>query len=150
MRAWPSHACEISLCARRMRIAWTAEYSLGLPDIDEQHRTWFSLTDRLMQAIHAGATTQSLEGVLDDLLAFSREHFAYEEKLMASIGYPDCEDHQRLHEEFLGHIAQLRERLSEGRIKIGLELLDTIVGWLRTHILIEDRKYSRHIHAQAG
>ena len=62
--------------------AWKDSYSIGVQEIDAQHRRLFSLADELHSAMNAGKGKVVLEQVLQNLITYTKSHFAGEERLM--------------------------------------------------------------------
>ena len=75
--------------------AWNETYSIGVTEIDAQHRRLFSLADELHSAMNAGKGKAVLRKVLHDLITYTQTHFAAEERMMQKCGYPDCRHTRR-------------------------------------------------------
>jgi hemerythrin len=110
----------------------------GISLLDEQHAEIFRWLDQL-----TGATTdrRTLFGVyvITRLKHCIREHFASEEALMASVGFPDLALHMAEH-------AELRTRLGELQLSsIGHDIstgtVDFLKDWTANHIARFDMAY---------
>lgn len=79
------------------------------PQVDADHQTLFKLLDEVATQ-RRESDADGLNGLLDQLLEHTFEHFAREEALMASQGYPRLEahvqSHQDLREAFLEALRQ--------------------------------------------
>jgi len=121
---------------------WSDEvYSVGLPEIDEQHKTLFNLVNTIHAAIYEHKGTSACVGVLEELADYTRVHFALEEKLMQQGHYPAFEQHRALHHDLVKQVVALLEQIHAGHAKISFQLLHFLRGWLKNHILVEDKKY---------
>ncbi|WP_029009677.1 bacteriohemerythrin [Azospirillum halopraeferens] len=124
---------------------WRPDMSVGVPDIDAEHRELFRLLHTLEQADVA-------ENVLSDIIArlehYARDHFAHEEELMRRTGYPGYEEHvqrHRLFVEWLNAVKMSYERSVESSFEIG-ETVNAFLGrWLDEHVRTEDMRYRDHI-----
>jgi hemerythrin len=80
--------------------------------------------------------------VLDELVDYTRIHFALEQSLMHMGKYPEYEDHCALHRDLVSKVEILQEKVHSGSAAISFELLHVLRNWLRRHILSEDKKYA--------
>jgi hemerythrin len=131
---------------------WSNEYSVGIAEIDEQHKTLFTLIDRLHQAIMHREGSKVCGGILNELVDYTRIHFSLEQTLMRIGGYPDYEEHCGLHKALVDEVEALQHKIASGQAAISFELLQFLRNWLTKHILGEDMKYGRYFktngHAQ--
>lgn len=124
-------------------ILWHDDYGLGVDEIDEQHRTLFSLMNKAWQAVNL---EDNLEGAIAGVNALERYasgHFADEEAFMLDTGYPFLTSHKKAHDAFLIRLAAERATLIEGGW-ISLSLMQFLKDWLISHILMADREYAAH------
>jgi len=121
---------------------WSDIYSIGIPEIDEQHKTLFSLLERLSKAVSARQGSAACIEVLKELVEYTRIHFALEQSLMHLGHYPDYEEHCQLHRGLIEEVEALQEKVTSGSVAISFELLHFLRNWLTKHILGEDMKYA--------
>jgi hemerythrin-like metal-binding protein len=81
-------------------LEWLESFELRVPEIDGDHRTMLDLM-RAVQAAAAVGDRPRGEHYLARLLAFSMDHFAREQALLGSWGYPDVESHAKYHDELV-------------------------------------------------
>ncbi|MDR2030993.1 MAG: bacteriohemerythrin [Azoarcus sp.] len=123
------------------RLQWSDQYSVGIPEIDEQHKTLFDLIDKIHTAIFEHKGTAACVGVLDELVNYTRIHFALEQSLMHMGGYPGYEEHCALHRELVAEVEAMQSKIHSGSAAISFELLHFLRTWLSKHILGEDKQY---------
>lgn len=121
---------------------WSDSYSVGIPEIDEQHKALFELIDRLHRAIVARQGSAACAEILKELVDYTRIHFALEQSLMHMGGYPDYDGHCLLHKNLVAEVETLQEKIDSGTAAISFELLHFLRNWLTKHILGEDMKYA--------
>lgn len=131
------------------RLKWSEEYSVGIPEIDEQHKALFGLVDKIHVAILDHKGTAACVEVLDELVDYTRIHFALEQSLMHMGKYPDYENHCVLHRDLVTQVETLQKKIHSGSAAISFELLHFLRNWLHKHILSEDKKYA-HFFASNG
>ena len=127
------------------RYLWRDEYAMGDPAVDRQHRQLFVLLDRLYEAVCIGEGQEAVGGVLEELLAYTREHFHLEEVVMRDINYPAREAHQQEHEKLMAEVRHQLETFRRGERIVSIELLEFMNNWLGNHILKSDRQVSDFI-----
>jgi hemerythrin len=128
--------------SRHDRLQWSEEFSVGIPEIDEQHKTLFTLVNTLYVAILDHKGTAACTEVLDELVDYTRVHFGLEQSLMHIGKYPEYENHCALHRELVDEVVALQDKIRSGKASISFELLHFLRTWLIKHILGEDKKYA--------
>jgi len=131
--------------AYRLLIEWTEELSVGIQEIDEQHKVLVGLVNEMHQAIHEHRGTETARQILDRLGDYARIHFAVEESLMRIFDYPGYEEHKKQHEELIGQFKLYQAKVQSGTAKISFELLHFLKLWLSQHILESDKEYAPHM-----
>jgi len=125
-------------------VEWSEELSVGVEEIDEQHKVLVGLVNEMHDAIHQRHGSEVVQEILAKLADYTRIHFAVEESLMRILNYPGYEDHKEQHEELLQHVVELQEKVRTGKTSIGFELMHFLKVWLTKHIMESDREYSEH------
>lgn len=123
-------------------VQWSDELSVGIEEIDEQHKVLVGLVNRMHDAIHHRHGSEVVHEILEQLTEYTRIHFAVEESLMRILNYPGYEEHREEHEELVNHIVELRQKVLTGKTAIGFELMHFLKVWLTKHIMEEDQHYS--------
>ncbi|NKI35719.1 hemerythrin family protein [Wenzhouxiangella sp. XN79A] len=125
-------------------ITWTDDLSVGIEEIDEQHKVLVRLLNELNDAIHEHHGNEACLAILDRLVDYTRIHFAVEESLMRIFEYPDYENHKAEHEELVEEVLELRREIVDKERKISFKLLHFLKMWLTQHIMSSDQEYSQH------
>jgi hemerythrin len=125
------------------KIEWNDGMSVGIPEIDDDHKRFASLINELNQSIvdrmDLSETKRRLQLVIDDAV----EHFAHEERLFKQWKYPDADHHANRHAQAIAALQAIKEELGSNSferewIAAGLEIKDLLI----THLLTEDMKYA--------
>lgn len=127
---------------------WSATLETGHPALDEQHLELFRLHLEALDGVRGG-DGRSPRTVLAELLDRTREHFAFEEKLMAEAAYPQRELHARTHSEFMADLVAL---VSEGTREpsatvVRLWLESRYASWWKWHVRSTDAPMAKHLRA---
>jgi hemerythrin len=120
---------------------WTESFSVGVAEIDEQHRQLFALTNSLARAMTVSPGLAGHETKLRKLLHDARAHFETEEALLRERGYREVEAQQQEHAALLAILERLvgaGEKRSRPR---SATAADYLKDWLIRHILVEDTQY---------
>ena len=125
----------------RIRITFDKALETGDAEIDGQHRELFDRIDKLLAASREKRSRDEVAQMLTFLGDYVVQHFAAEERMMITAGYPELEAHRGEHQRFVQEFGILyREFKAEGPttlfiIRIG----NRVTGWLREHIYRTDR-----------
>jgi hemerythrin len=132
-----------------MALQWTSTLSVGVPEIDEQHRELFRRIDRLLDAMLHQDRSEAGR-MIDFLRGFVVEHFAAEERLMVEVTYPDAEQHVREHRTFASTLADLDAEFAAhgATASVVFKLEKQVVGWLADHVYFTDVALGRYVQAQ--
>jgi len=130
-----------------MFLEWNAEFETGVPEMDQQHRKLFNLVNRFYTALKQGDKDRAKE-ILMDFSGMLFNHLRDEEKFMERIGYPELEDHIRLHRSLVSMVKEVRDDFERNDPKAFSQSLSLIMSWLLTHIKKSDRKYGMFLQGK--
>jgi hemerythrin len=130
-----------------MRIEWDEGYSLGVEELDSQHRELFSRFNELISACDAGNGADEALRMLEFLTTYVAVHFAEEEALQRRYGYPDAYRHQDEHDAFVRELTGLEQQVRvQGPIPRLVATTNQIVAvWLIDHISRADAEFARYL-----
>ena len=121
---------------------WSPDYSVNVKDIDEQHQELVRILNRLFVAVSRQEGDETIVATLDDLMSYTKYHFALEEQLMQKANYADFETHKAEHKKLIEQLNQLRQKQATKQEHLYFEILGFVKTWLKGHILNVDTKYS--------
>ena len=123
----------------RTAFEWTADYAVGVPQIDDEHQQLFALVEKMHQAMIEGKGREFLEDLLMCLVSYTCYHFAHEEQLMERIAYPGYREHRRQHEDLRSRLRPMQDRADSGQETMTIEVMLFLMEWLKTHVTTSDR-----------
>lgn len=129
-------------------MSWTDKYSVGIAAIDQQHKKLIELINTLHDAMAKGQAKAVLEKILGELVNYCASHFAMEEKLFETHGYPDTADHKEKHQKMTSKVLALQMQFQQGKAMITLDVMDFLQQWLDKHILGTDMKYGPFLNSK--
>ncbi len=123
---------------------FTDDYLVGIDLIDREHRELFRIVDkagRLVKSYDASSSYDKFMDILEELRAYTAEHFRDEEEYMEGIRYEGLPAQRRAHEAFIDKLENINlEAVDDNPQKYLNELLEFLLGWLINHILYTDKK----------
>jgi hemerythrin len=123
-------------------VEWSNELSVGIEEIDEQHKILVNLINRLFdETIVHQAKSSVTEEILHELVEYTVIHFAVEESLFRIFHYPGTEAHTRHHDELKAQVLDLQKKIKLREATLNTEILIFLKKWLEHHILHEDKLY---------
>ena len=128
-------------------MTWNDKLSVGVKQVDDDHRKLLAMANNLYEAIEAGRGKQDLEKTLDDLLDYTTFHFAREEELFFRTGYPGAVRHKKEHDNMIKQVLQIQARYRVGSQPLTLEVMVFLKDWLFDHILVSAARYGPHLNA---
>lgn len=122
-------------------IEWTADLTLGIKEIDNQHRRLVAMINDLHDAMRQGKGKEVLGKIIDGLAAYTETHFKTEEKYFDQFAYPKAYTHKSEHNNFVQKVTEFRAGFSEGKFGLSTEVMNYLSDWLKNHIRGSDREY---------
>jgi hemerythrin len=128
---------------------WTENLNVGVESINDQHKKLVRMVNDLHDAIGMGQAGSVLGKILDDLIEYTKTHFAYEEKIFADTGYADAATHKQEHDKLTATVVSVQEKYRGGAgDSLSNEVMDFLKSWLVNHIQGTDMKYGPHLQAK--
>lgn len=126
----------------RKFIVFSSEFSVGIAEIDEQHKKIMDYINQVHAAVKKDKPINDIKKILGELVKFTVGHFANEEKYFVQFNYPETKKHKAIHEKLLGRVSGIITQINEGKDVNLIDVLTFLKDWLQTHILIEDKRYA--------
>jgi hemerythrin-like metal-binding protein len=136
-----SAVLEISM---QMLFKWDpVKYSLGVPEMDSEHKTLIALMNNLRMLHRANGPQANTAKSLRELVKFTITHFTNEEAYMRSINYPGLASHAGVHRLLLSCLNQFYDDFERSG-KLTDAFFAFLNTWLASHICDVDMKYAHH------
>ena len=123
-------------------VVWKQDYSVGVEIIDDQHKHFIDIFNRLYSIIQQGQTT-SLDKIIEELVIYTKVHFDTEEKYFKEFNYEGASEHINAHKILTAKVGEFLERKNEDQLIVSFELLDFMENWLIDHLSVMDKKYTK-------
>ena len=126
-------------------IVWDEVLSVGVDEIDEDHRKLVEIFNILNHAVQEGESPEYLAAVLEELINCTVWHFSHEERLMLKHGYEDLKEHREEHQQLIQSVKELQEKILGSGKGVAEEDIEFLEGWLTEHILTADSRLGAYL-----
>ena len=124
-------------------LVWKDEYSVGIEEMDNDHKKLLNLINQLQTAVHYYTGKEFEEKALDELVDYTKTHFKKEEKLMEDNDYADLEAHKLQHQQFIDKVNHSVEQYKKDSDVTITDTLKFLKEWLINHINGTDKEYGK-------
>jgi len=126
-------------------IVWDHVLSVGVDEIDDDHRRLVDIFNILNHSVTEGDAPDYLAAVLEELINCTAWHFSHEERLMLKYGYKDLEEHKIEHQELVNSARELQQKILQAGKLVADEDLEYLERWLTAHILTDDMRLGSYL-----
>ena len=123
-------------------IEWNESYSVGVKELDEEHKQLFRIINALFEAPDTHMDLQRISELLADMREYASVHFETEEKYMSECRYPDIANHIRAHQRYRDKVNNIRPQSLTENPEQFEKIIQFLYEWLAGHILSCDKKYA--------
>lgn len=137
-------------------IQWGDHLSVDHPEIDAQHKALFDLGMSVYDNWQGGGSIDALRPTVASLDHLLKAHCAYEEKLLAEIGYYNLAEHAAEHHSLLKEMNAVTNELNRldtyskftkgSLLAPGWPITQLILGFIVGHVSTSDMSYCRSIN----
>ena len=122
---------------------WDDQYSVGVAEIDQQHKGLVNTINILFDALAAGKGNDVLGQLINDLVRYTVVHFETEEKYFDKFNYEFSDEHKAEHQKFKIEVAKFQAGFKAGEILLSMDVFKFLKEWISTHVNGSDQKYSK-------
>ena len=116
--------------------------SVDVKMLDNDHKKLAILINDLHEGLMAGRNSKELDHIFDELVVYTRVHFAHEEQLLAEAGYSDVSVHKQEHDQKVQEVLRLQAHFLGAKESADyLQVLDLLKYWLLTHMENSDKEF---------
>lgn len=131
-----------------MPIQWTPDMSVGVTEIDDQHKELFKRTNDLLSAIKASKSINDIERIVVSVQNYMVGHFETEEKYMVRYGYHRYISHKAQHSLYVMELSGIKQSFLYTDLDASIALVqEKIIDWLICHIDQEDKALGSFINS---
>lgn len=120
---------------------WDTSLSVGVAEMDAQHKKLIAMINDLDDAMRQGKGKDIVGKIINELIAYTRSHFATEEKYFAQFAYPETDAHKAEHVAFTKKVGEFKAGFDKGGLGLTIQVMTFLSDWLKNHIMVVDKKY---------
>lgn len=134
-----------------MGIEWRDSLSIGVTEIDEQHKELLQRFNRLLGACEQGKGMSELKGLMLFLDEYVVKHFSDEEAIQRQHRYPGYGEHKKEHDGFVARLKQLKKEVESEGVAVHhvMETNNLLLKWLINHISRVDTELGKFLRTGA-
>jgi hemerythrin-like metal-binding protein len=126
-------------------LVWSKILSVGVDEIDEDHRKLIQIFNILNHAVAEGDSPEYLAATLEELINCTVWHFSHEERLMLKHRYPETAQHKAEHRELIQTAKELQQAVLQAGKPMVDQQVEFLERWLTEHILTADGRLGSHL-----
>lgn len=127
-------------------IVWGENLSVGVDEIDDDHRKLINTFNVLNRAVTNGESAEYLAAVLEELINCTLWHFSHEERLMLKYAYDEIEAHKQEHRELIKSAKDLQHEILQANGRLSEKHIEVLERWLTEHIFTSDMRLGDHLY----
>lgn len=121
---------------------WSEKFNVGVAFADVQHKQLVDIINRLHQALVNGEGRRVISRTADELIRYTRAHFAVEENVLQSCGYPDFPAHHAEHEVLAYAVLEFYQTLMGKETGMTPHAATFLKKWMSREIFEADMKFA--------
>ncbi len=119
---------------------WKEEYNLNNAFIDEQHKYFFGIMNRIRAVLEKGSCPDKARDIFFALAHYAEHYLLQEEIYLKDYSVPGLRGHRSMHQDFIDKMTRFQEDYSNNKDEVCAELLAFLEAWFDEHILKYDRE----------
>lgn len=133
---------------------WKEKYRIGVPLIDEQHEELFARVGEFVKTLRANedwdAKVAKVNETLDFMAEYVVSHFADEEELQRKVGFPESEEHKKIHDDMVAFVLEVKKEYEAEGYKEELmqKFAGRLLAWLINHVAASDLRIAEFVKGQ--
>ncbi len=125
----------------KRQLIWQKSMATGITLIDNDHKKLISLINKFQEVTEFNVSKEKIHQALDDVVAYTKYHFAREEQLMKVNQYADFHSHQQQHQQMIAEIHRYIDEYKHDESLAIDHVLVFLQTWLVKHIKGSDQQY---------
>lgn len=130
------------------KVVWQDEYSVGIAEIDEQHKKLVAIMNELYNLLTVNSKNYDAKvvAVVKELAEYTDYHFTCEEKeYFGKYDYPSTDIHVMQHNNFIGQVTDKMRHIDKMTIEDGKSFYSYLKSWLLSHIARADKAWAAYV-----
>lgn len=126
-------------------LVWSEILSVGIDEIDDDHRKLIKTFNVLGHAVRDGESAEYLAATLEELINCTVWHFSHEERLMLKYGYEGIDEHKAEHRNLIHAAREFQQEMLKGDQPMADQQIKFLERWLTEHIFNSDGRLGAYL-----
>lgn len=126
-------------------IEWKDSYSIGVPDVDHEHKEMIQIINELFTHIAGDDSHATTLYFLGEIYAKIASHFALEEKIMHEKKYDEFLDHKEDHDHLLDKILDIMDEYEQSENIDNEVFAEKLNNWFGEHFRTKDARLHKFL-----
>lgn len=126
-------------------LVWGEILSVGVDEIDDDHRKLIKIFNILGHAVRDGESPEYLAATLEELINCTVWHFSHEERLMLKHRYEAIDEHKAEHRDLIEAARQFQQEMLKADHPMADRQITFLERWLTEHILTSDGRLGAYL-----
>ena len=123
-------------------ITFTEEHRVGIDEMDTTHEEFIELVNRLAETDDRRVFAE----LFQELLTHTEQHFAREEELMETCGFPAIAEHKGEHARVLAQMRRFNDKAQGGIPEFATSFIkEAVPSWFMLHARTMDSALAHHL-----
>ncbi|MEE9591511.1 MAG: bacteriohemerythrin [Thermodesulfobacteriota bacterium] len=133
-----------------MELQWTKALSIGIDEIDNQHKELFIRINNLLDTMGQKKEIEEVGRVFGFLEDYVKTHFNTEEGYMSRYNYPEYQSHRAQHREFIKDFSLFKEKFEREPPSgfLVIQFGNMLVEWWINHIRKVDKSLGAFLNTK--
>ncbi len=132
-------------------IAWSNQFSVGIPDMDEEHKQFIARVNEVNKAIVEAEDKTTVERLMNTMIIEATRHFCHEQQLLDQWKFPKAQAHAESHAKLSARFARVMKEIQEADLSYvwavkALQVKQLLVE----HLMHEDMEYRDFVRARSA
>src|SRR5690554_7866716 len=123
-------------------IQWDPSYSVKQPHLDKEHQYLFTALNHFYEGLRKGVPKESMHKLIEDLIHYTKSHFASEEKHMEAIGFPGLQKQEEEQRALEAKAEDFYNKVRNGVLLMCVEITNCTKEWLLNDVQTQDQQYA--------
>ena len=126
-------------------VTWNDSFSVGIPEIDRQHKQLIEQLNTLIDALDANQSLDKIQTIVQFIERYATQHFRYEEDRLHCSQCPVVQD--AAHRQFTQTLQEVKDELEQKGTGPSLttKVKEHLLDWLIHHIKQIDNQIQPHL-----
>lgn len=122
-------------------VIWNDSLTIGIPEIDRQHKQLIDQLNSLVDAMHANRGPEEINKIVQFLDLYVGQHFSFEEGCMHRYKCPVACDNKEAHFQFIKTLGEVKTELRQkgSSLSLAIKVNEQLLDWFVNHIKKIDR-----------